>query len=100
MTNKQPPTPLPLERVIYEEAQELAKRRRWTTSYALSIMWSNFKSVGDVKEAEAAFILMQREEGRKGKEDPVFTEWCRMNRCSSKKSSIEAVYSTKRAQAF
>jgi hypothetical protein len=38
-------------------------------------MWSQFKSAGDIKEAEAAFVLMQREEGRKGKRDPIFTEW-------------------------
>jgi hypothetical protein len=38
-------------------------------------MWSRFKSAGDIKESEAAFILMQREEECKGKKDPVFTEW-------------------------
>jgi hypothetical protein len=65
----------PLERVIYEQAQELARRRNWTVGFTLSIMWSRFKSAGDIKEAEAAFILMQREEERKGKKDPVFTEW-------------------------
>ncbi len=65
----------PLERVIYEEAQELARRRNWTVSFTLSIMWSRFKSAGNSKEAETAFILMQREEERKGKKDPIFTEW-------------------------
>ena len=65
----------PLERVIYEEAQELARRRNWTISFTLSIMWSRFKSAGNSKEAETAFILMQREEERKGKGDPIFTEW-------------------------
>ncbi|MDQ3977682.1 MAG: hypothetical protein M3264_14270 [Thermoproteota archaeon] len=30
-------------------------------------MWSRFKSAGEHKEAEAAFILIQREEERKGK---------------------------------
>jgi hypothetical protein len=70
MTKKQP-----LERVIYEEAQELARRRNWTVSFTLSIMWSRFKSAGELKEAETAFILMQREEERKGKKDPIFTEW-------------------------
>jgi hypothetical protein len=64
-----------LERVIYEKAQELARRRNWTVSFTLSIMWSRFKSAGDSKEAETAFILMQREEERKGKKDPIFTEW-------------------------
>jgi len=38
-------------------------------------MWSRFKDGGDVREAEAAFILMQREEERKGVKDPIFTEW-------------------------
>ena len=70
MTKKQP-----LERVIYEEARELAHRRNWTVSFTLSIMWSRFKSAGDSKEAETAFILMQREEERKGQKDPIFTEW-------------------------
>ncbi|MDQ5859327.1 MAG: hypothetical protein M3278_00010 [Thermoproteota archaeon] len=65
----------PLEQVIYEEAQELARRRNWTVSFTLSIMWSRFKSAGNSKEAETAFILMQREEERKGKKDPIFTEW-------------------------
>ncbi len=65
----------PLEQVIYEEAQELARRRNWTVSFTLSIMWSRFKSAGNSKEAETAFILMQREEERKGQKDPIFTEW-------------------------
>ena len=64
-----------LERVIYEEAQELARRRNWSVSFTLSIMWSRFKSSGDVKEAEVAFVLMQREEERKDKRDRIFTEW-------------------------
>ncbi|MDQ3854267.1 MAG: hypothetical protein M3299_15735 [Thermoproteota archaeon] len=64
-----------LERVIYEKARELARRRNWTVSFTLSIMWSRFKSAGNSKEAETAFILMQREEERKGKKDPIFTEW-------------------------
>ncbi len=64
-----------LESVIYEEAQELARRRNWSVSFTLSIMWSRFKSSGEPKEAEVAFILMQREEERKGIGDPIFTEW-------------------------
>ncbi|HEU0143411.1 MAG TPA: hypothetical protein VFQ47_01380 [Nitrososphaera sp.] len=64
-----------LERVIYEKARELARRRNWTISFTLSLMWSRFKSAGDSKKAETAFILMQREEERKGKGDPIFTEW-------------------------
>ena len=65
----------PLERVIYEEAQELARRRNWSVGFTLSVMWSRFKDAGEHKEAEAAFILMQREEEHKGKGDPIFTEW-------------------------
>lgn len=65
----------PLERVIYEEAQELARRRNWSVGFTLSVMWSRFKDAGEHKEAEAAFVLMQREEEHKGKGDPIFTEW-------------------------
>ena len=65
----------PLERVIYEKALELARQRNWSIGFTLSIMWSRFKSGGDVKEAEVAFVLMQREEERKGKRDRIFTEW-------------------------
>jgi hypothetical protein len=72
MTKKQQQ---PLERVIYEKALELARQRNWSVGFTLSIMWSRFKSSGDVKEAEAAFVLMQREEERKGKRDRIFTEW-------------------------
>jgi hypothetical protein len=64
-----------LERVIYEQAQELAHQRNWSVSFTLSIMWSRFKDGGDIREAETAFILMQREEEHKGKGDPIFTEW-------------------------
>jgi hypothetical protein len=64
-----------LERVIYEEAQELAHQRNWSVSFTLSVMWSRFKGAGDTREAEAAFILMQREEERKDVKDPIFTEW-------------------------
>jgi len=65
----------PLERAIYEEAVELARRRNWSVGFTLSIMWSRFKSAGAIKEAEAAFVLMQREEEGRGKRDPIFTEW-------------------------
>ena len=71
MTKKQQP----LEQVIYEKALELARQRNWSVGFTLSVMWSRFKSSGDVKEAEAAFVLMQREEERKGKRDQIFTEW-------------------------
>jgi hypothetical protein len=64
-----------LERVIYGEAQELAHQRNWSVSFTLSVMWSRFKSAGEHKEAEAAFVLMQREEEHKVKGDPIFTEW-------------------------
>ncbi len=72
MTKKQQQ---PLERVIYEKALELARQRNWSVGFTLSVMWSRFKSSGDVEEAEAAFVLMQREEERKGKRDQIFTEW-------------------------
>jgi hypothetical protein len=61
--------------VINEEAQELAHQRNWSVSFTLSVMWSRFKDSGDIREAEAAFILMQREEEHKGVKDPIFTEW-------------------------
>jgi hypothetical protein len=64
-----------LERVIYKEAQELAHKRNWLVSFTLSVMWSRFKDGGDNRESEAAFILVQREEERKGLKDPIFTEW-------------------------
>lgn len=69
------PPPPPLERVIYEEAQKLARQRNWSISFTLSFMWSQYKSAGNLKEAEAAFVLMQREEEGKGKRDPIFAEW-------------------------
>lgn len=80
MTKKQqhqqrPTPPTPLERVIYEEAQGLARQRNWSVGFTLSIMWSMFKSAGEIKEAEMAFVLMQREEDHKGKRDSIFTEW-------------------------
>jgi hypothetical protein len=65
----------PLERVIYEVAQELAGRRKWTLSFALSVMWSTFESAGELENAQTALLLMQRGEERKGKEDPIFTDW-------------------------
>jgi hypothetical protein len=65
----------PLEQVIYEEAQELARKRNWSVSFTLSVMWSRFKDAGDIRGAEAVFILVQREEERKGVKDPIFTEW-------------------------
>ena len=64
-----------LEQLIYEEAQELARQREWSVSFTLSFMWSRFKDAGDTRGAEAAFVLVQREEERKGVNDPIFTEW-------------------------
>jgi hypothetical protein len=64
-----------LERLIFEEAQELAHQRNWSVGFTLSFMWSRFKSAGDIRGAEAAFILVQREEEHKGVKDPIFTEW-------------------------
>jgi hypothetical protein len=75
MMNKMTKKQQPLERVIYKEAQELARRRNWSISFTLGIMWSRFKSSGNIKEAEAAFVLKQREEERKSRRDPIFTEW-------------------------
>ena len=46
---------------------ELAHQRNWSVSFTLSVMWSRFKERGDIREAEAAFILMQREEEHKVK---------------------------------
>ncbi len=71
---QQPPLPS-IERVICEEAQELARQRKWSVSFTLSFMWSQFKGAEDIKKAEAAFVLMQREEEGKGKRDPIFAEW-------------------------
>ncbi len=45
-----------------------------SVNFTLSIMWSRFKDGGDTREAEAAFVLMQQEEERKGKGDAIFTE--------------------------
>ncbi len=64
-----------LEGIIYQEARELARLRNWSVSFTLSFMWSRFKDTQDIRGAEAAFILMQREEVRKGAKDPIFTEW-------------------------
>jgi hypothetical protein len=73
MTNKK--QQLLLERIIYDKAQELARRRNWSVNFTLSFMWSRFKDGGDTREAEAAFVLIQREEERKGVKDTIFTEW-------------------------
>src|SRR5215218_7449546 len=43
------------------EAHELASKRHCTMSFALSILWSKFKSVGEHENAEIAFVLLQRE---------------------------------------
>jgi hypothetical protein len=64
-----------LEQLIYEEAQELARQRNWSVSFTLTLMWSRFKEAGDTRGAEAAFVLIQREEERKGVKDSILTEW-------------------------
>jgi hypothetical protein len=64
-----------LEQLIYEEAQELARRREWSVNFTLTLMWSRFKDAGDTRGAEAAFVLIQREEERKGVKHPILTEW-------------------------
>lgn len=40
----------------------MASKRYCTMSFALSILWSKFKSVGEHENAEIAFVLLQREE--------------------------------------
>jgi hypothetical protein len=42
----------------------LASKRHCTMSFALSILWSKFKSVGEHENAEIAFVLLQRERER------------------------------------
>ena len=71
MTNRHQ---LHLERVIYEQAQELARWRNWSVTFTLSVMWSRFRDAGEHEEAEAALVLIQREEEHKGKGDSIFTE--------------------------
>jgi hypothetical protein len=44
------------------EGQEFESKRHCTMSFALSILWSKFKSVGEQENAEIAFVLLQREE--------------------------------------
>ena len=39
----------------------MASKRHCTMSFALSILWSKFKSVGEHENAEIAFVLLQRE---------------------------------------
>jgi hypothetical protein len=38
-------------------------------SFALSILWSKFKSVGEHENAEIAFVLLQREREREREEE-------------------------------
>jgi hypothetical protein len=42
----------------------LASKRHCTMSFALSILWSKFKSVGEHENAEITFVLLQRERER------------------------------------
>jgi hypothetical protein len=41
---------------------ELASKRHWTVSFALSILWSKFKSAEELGNTEIVFVLLQREE--------------------------------------
>jgi hypothetical protein len=57
-----------------EQAQELARWRNWSVSFTLGVMWSRFRDAGEHEEAQAALVLIQREEEHKGKGDSIFTE--------------------------
>ena len=56
---------------LSEEADELARRRRWTRHFALYIMFCQAMSVGDKIRAEACMNLSQKE-GENSLVDPVF----------------------------
>jgi hypothetical protein len=47
----------------------LASKRHCTMSFALSILWSKFKSVGEHENFEIAFVLLQREREREREEE-------------------------------
>jgi hypothetical protein len=47
----------------------LASKRHCTMSFALSILWSKFKSVGEHENAEIAFVLLHREREREREEE-------------------------------
>ncbi len=56
---------------LLEEADELARIRNWTRSFALYIMFCQAMSVGDKIRAEACLDLFKREGGN-SLVDPVF----------------------------
>ena len=56
---------------LSEEADELARSRRWTRHFALYIMFCQAMSVGDKIRAEACMNLSQKE-GENSLVDPVF----------------------------
>ena len=53
------------------EADELARGRKWTRSFALYIMFCQAMSVGDKLKAEACMNLLEKE-GENSLVDPVF----------------------------
>ena len=56
---------------LSEEADELARGRKWTRHFALYIMFCQAMSVGDKIRAEACMNLLERE-GINSLVDPVF----------------------------
>jgi hypothetical protein len=56
---------------LSEEADELARSRRWTRHFALYIMFCQAMSVGDKIRAEACMDLLEKE-GENSLVDPVF----------------------------
>jgi hypothetical protein len=56
---------------LLEEADQLARIRSWTRSFALYIMFCQAMSVGDKIRAEACMNLSQKE-GENSLVDPVF----------------------------
>jgi hypothetical protein len=58
-------------RALSEEADELARGRKWTRHFALYVMFCQAMSVGDKIRAEACMNLLERE-GENSLVDPVF----------------------------
>jgi hypothetical protein len=56
---------------LSEEADELARSRKWTRHFALYVMFCQAMSVGDKIRAEACMDLLERE-GINSLVDPVF----------------------------
>src|SRR5215204_228327 len=57
---------------LLEEADQLARIRSWTRSFALYIMFCQAMSVGDKIRAEACMNLSEKEGGINSLVDPVF----------------------------